>query len=73
MVSNFERIFDEIKREANLIAPKHGLDPDALVELVMNIVDSEDQHRIKSVARIHQKVKGMIQDVALSGSDGGRN
>lgn len=73
MVSNFERIFDEIKREANLIAPKYGLDPDALVELVMNIVDSEDQHRIKSVARIHQKVKGMVQDVALSGSDGVRN
>ena len=73
MVSNFERIFDEIKREANLIAPKYGLDADALVELVMNIVDSEDQHRIKSVARIHQKVKGMIQDVALLGSDGGRN
>ena len=73
MVSNFERIFDEIKREANLIAPKHGLDPDALVELVMNIVDSEDQHRIKSVARINQKVKGMIQDVALLASDGGRH
>ena len=73
MVSNFDRIFDEITREAKLIAPKHGLDPDALVELIMNIVNSEDQHRIKSVARIHQKVKGMIQDVALSARDGGRN
>ena len=70
MVSNFERIFDEIRREAKLIAPKHGLDPDALVELVMSIVDSEDQHRIKAVARIHQKVKGKIQDVALADSNG---
>lgn len=73
MVSNFERILDEIRREAKLIAPKHGLDPDALVELVMNIVDSEDQHRIKTVARIHQKVKGMVQNVALTNSGGERN
>ena len=70
MVSNFERIFDEIGREAKLIAPKHGLEPDTLVELIMNIVDTEDQNRIKLVARIHQKVKGMIQDVALAGLDG---
>lgn len=69
MVSNFERIFEEIGREAKLIAPKHELDPDALVDLIMSIVDSEDQNRVKPVARIHQKVKGMIEGVALAGPD----
>ena len=65
MVSNFERILGEIRREANLIAPVHGLEPEAVVELIMKIVDIEDRHRIKSESRIHQRVKGMIQDVTV--------
>ena len=65
MVSNFERILGEIRREANLVAPAHGLQPEAVVELIMNIVDIEDRHRIKSESRIHQRVKGMIQDVTV--------
>ena len=65
MVSNFERILDQIKREANLVAPTHGLNPSTVVELIMRIVDLEDQHRIKSKPKIHQSVKGMIQTVAL--------
>ena len=51
-----------------LLAPEHGFKPDTLVKLIMDIVDTEDQNRIKTVARINQKVKGMIQDVALVGS-----
>ena len=66
MVSNFDRIFEEIRQEARQIAPRHGLEPDLLVELIMKIVDSEDQNRIKSVAGIKLKAKGMIQDVALA-------
>ena len=66
MVSNFKRIFTEIRREANLVAPDHGLAPGFVVELIMGIVDLEDRNRIKTEARIHQKVKGMIQDVALA-------
>ena len=65
MVSNFERILDQIKREANLVAPAHGLNPSTVVELIMRIVDLEDQHRIKSQPKIHQRAKGMIQTVAL--------
>lgn len=65
MVSNFDRIFGEIKREANLIAPDHGLQPASVVEVIMNIVDIEDQNRVRAVPRIHQKVKGMIQNVAV--------
>lgn len=71
MVSNFERIVEEIKREAALIAPKYGLDPERLVELIVKIVDAEDQHRIKAVASIHKKAKSMIQDVALAAPQSG--
>ena len=71
MVSNFERIVEEIRREANLIAPKYGLEPERLVVLIMKIVENEDQDRIKSVAAINQKAKGMIEDVALAKSSRG--
>lgn len=66
MVSNFRRILAEIKREANVIGPDHRLVPDSVVKLIMDIVDLEDRHRIKTEARINQKVKGKIQDVALA-------
>ena len=66
MVSNFERIIEEIRKEAKRIAPNHGVEPELLVELIMKIVDTEDQHRIKSQAGINQKAKSMIQDVALT-------
>ena len=71
MVSNFERIIEEIKREAALIAPKHGLDPERVVELIVKIVDAEDQHRVKAVAGVHKKAKSMIQDVALADPQSG--
>ena len=73
MVSNFERIVEEIGREAKLIAPRHELESERLVELILKIVDNEDQHRIKALTGIHQKAKGMIQDVALAESDRGRD
>lgn len=66
MVSNFERILDEIRKEADQVAPGYGLQPDSVVKLIMNIVDVEDRHRIKAEPRIHQRITGMIQDVALA-------
>ena len=62
MVSNFERIFDEIRKEANRIADTYGLEPEAVVKLIMDIVDLEDRSRVKAVAGINQQVKGMIQN-----------
>ena len=64
MVSNFDRILGEIKREANLIAPDHGLQPASIVDVIMDIVDIEDRNRIRAEPRIHQRVKGMIQNAA---------
>ena len=66
MVSNFKRILGEIRREANLVAPTYGLESEAVVELIMNIVDLEDRHRIRAEPRINQQVRGMIQNVAVA-------
>ena len=66
MVSNFERILDEIKKEANRVAPDHGLHPETVVDVIMNIVDLEDQHRLKAQHGINQKIKGLIETTAQS-------
>ena len=39
MVSNFQRILDEIRKEAHHIARTYGLEPEAVVTLIMDIVD----------------------------------
>ena len=67
MVSNFERILDEIRKEAHRTARTYGLDPEAVVKLIMGIVDLEDQHRVKAVAGINREVKGMIENAARVG------
>ena len=57
-LSNYDRLYREIGNAAQRLAPK---DPASLVKLVMEIVDLEDQNRIKSVARIRQRVEGLIE------------
>ena len=66
MVSNYDRIYNEINKEAQRFAPEHNIDPDVLVELVMNIVDLEDRHRIKNIARIKQRIKELIHESAIN-------
>ena len=58
MVSNFERILDEIRKEAHRIAGTYGLEPEAVVKLIMDIVDLEDRNRVKAEARINQRIRG---------------
>ncbi len=62
MVSNFERIFAEIRKEAKRVAPDYQLKPATAVQLIMEAVDLEDGHRVRAEARINQRIKGMIQD-----------
>ncbi len=64
MVNNYDRIYTEIKKEAQCSAPEHHIDSDALVNLVMEIVDIEDQNQIKNVVRIKQRIEGMILTTA---------
>ncbi len=68
MVSNFERILIEIRKEANRVAPTYGLQPESVVDLIMSIVDLEDQHRVRAQHGINRRVKGMIEDAARSTS-----
>ena len=65
MVSNYERIYAEITREAERLASKHDVASDALTELVMEIVDLEDRNRIKPLGNITQQVKNRIATVAI--------
>ena len=65
MVSNYDRILAEITKEAQQLAPEHGVDPEALVTLAMEIVDLEDQHRIKST-NIKQRIEDKIFTTAVS-------
>ena len=64
MVSNYNRILDEIKKEAHQIASAYGLEPQTAVDLIMDIVDLEDRNRVKAVAGINQQVKGLIENAA---------
>ncbi len=64
MVNNYDRILTEIKKEAQRSAPEHNIDQDTLVDLAMKIVDLEDQHRIKPIAHIQQRIEEMILTTA---------
>ncbi len=66
MVNNYDRIYAEIKKEARCSAPEHNIDSDALVNLVMEIVDLEDQNFIKNVAHIRQRIEEMILTTAMN-------
>ena len=65
MVSNYDRILAEITKEAQQLAPEHGVDPEVLITLAMEIVDLEDQHRIKSI-NIKQRIEDKIFTMAMS-------
>ena len=65
MVSNYDRILAEITKEAQRLAPEDNIDPETLVTLAMEIVDLEDQHRIKNI-RIKQLIEDKILTTAVS-------
>ena len=69
MVSNFERILAEIRKEAGQTAPSYRLDPESVVNLIMDIVDLEDQHRVKAQHGINRKIRQMIETAAVQGSE----
>ncbi len=63
-MNNFDRIHKEIQIEAKKIALENSFDPQAIITLVMHIVDLEDQHTFSAI-HINQKVKSSIQKTAL--------
>ncbi|MCQ3806925.1 MAG: hypothetical protein OXB92_07435 [Acidimicrobiaceae bacterium] len=65
MVNNYERILEEITKEAWRLAPGEGVDPELLVTLAMETVDLEDQHRIRPL-NIKQRVEEKILTISRS-------
>ncbi len=63
MVSNYNRIFEEITAEANRIGYEKNLQTEPLIELVMEIVNTEDQNRIKQFS-INKNVENIITTAA---------
>ena len=64
MVSNFERIFEEITNQANRVP--EDFEADILVRLAMEIVDQEDRHATRQV-NIRQIVENLIEQAANTG------
>ena len=65
MVNNYDRIYAEIKDEAGKLAAEHGVDADALVALAMEIVDLEDQHRVRAIHNIRQRIDEAVLTTAV--------
>ena len=63
MVNNYDRIFVEIHKESARIEEEQGTSADMLVDLVLDIVDLEDQHRVKRSA-INKNVENAIVQAA---------
>lgn len=64
MVSNYDRILDEITTEAVRVGFDNGLRAEPLIELVMEIVDTEDRHRVKQID-VNKAIENMITNAAL--------
>ena len=65
MVNNYDRIFAEIQREARRLAPERDHRSEDVVELSMEIVNWEDEHRVKPM-RIIRLIEGKILSVAIA-------
>lgn len=69
-MNNYDRIFSEITREAKRLAPDN-VDPDVLVNLAMEIVNLEDQHRVKHtniIQRIEDKIIMSTNQISIEES-----
>ena len=64
MVSNYDRVYKEIEKEALRISKSESIPQEALVRLAMEIVDEEDQNRTRATYGINQKIAGMIRNAA---------
>ena len=72
MVSNYDRVYEEIQKEALRTGKSEGIPSEMLVRLAMEIVDEEDQNRISATYGINQKIAGMIRNAATEHIDGAR-
>lgn len=60
MINNYNRIYSEIKSEAERVEREYGVPTDIFTELVMEIVNIEDMHQTKKRPKIKQDIKNMV-------------
>lgn len=66
MVSNYDRIYQEIQIEARRVSEDLDLEPEALSRLTLEIVDLEDRHRISHIHAINKQVRALIETAAVA-------
>lgn len=59
-MNNYDRIYAEIAKESEVLASDSDRESRLLLDLIMEIVDLEDQHRTKNVPRINQQIQERI-------------
>lgn len=64
-MNNLERIKGELEREARRLGPEVGMDPERFLEVVLEIVSVEDEHRI-SRTNINQQVRTIVLNAAFT-------
>jgi hypothetical protein len=69
-MNNIDRIHEELAKHASELGPEVGMDPTRFLEIVLEIVDAEDQHRIAKT-NINQQVERVILNAALQSSSQG--
>ena len=65
MVSNYDRIFKEIQREAGRVGEDVGVDPALLTRVAMEIVDLEDRHRVSNIHDINKQARAQIENTIV--------
>lgn len=66
MISNYDRIYKEIQKEARRVSEDLSVDPVTLERLCLEIVDLEDRHRVWRVHDIIKQVRGRIETTAVT-------
>lgn len=66
MISNYDRIYKEIQKEARLVSEHLGVDPGTLERLCLEIVDLEDRHRVWRIHDINKQVRRLIEATAVT-------
>lgn len=66
MVSNYDRIYTEIQIESRRVGEDLGIDPEALANLALAIVDIEDRNRLSRIHAINKQVQALIETTAVA-------
>ena len=71
MISNYDRIYKEIRIEARQASEDLDVDPEVLERLTMEIVELEDRHRLSHIHDINKQVRAKIEATAVAqGTEG---